>query len=216
MLWQKVERGFKVPLEDGRSFKVGISPYRLLQCTCVCLVSPHICFVHSGPDPKPMIHRVVHDSRALMCEHGILHSSTHPCDDPKCAEDRALLNEHWSEAMCVPDSPPPPAPPISEEPTQEPTVILEATACSSCSATQEPEDCPVCRGSLEGTQSYGRTMFNPHTGVWGKTSCCGSSVHHACLFRWLSMCVKSAERRCMFCRRALTCSSHRAWQQNCL
>jgi hypothetical protein len=211
MLWQKVDRQFRVPLEDGRSFRVDVSASKLIQCTCVCHVSPHICFVHSGPAPRCMIHRVVPDDRALMCEHGILHTSTHPCQHRHCKNNRALLQEHLDESICFPD---PSTHPTGE---QEEVVILTATACGSSSSstpTRPPcPDCPVCAYPLVGPPSCGRGMFNPPSGAWGKTSCCGNDVHSACLSRWLRMCVNSAERRCMFCRAVLSGSSSRSWRQ---
>ena len=147
MLWQKVDRQFNVPLENGRSFSVNVSASKLLQCTCVCKVSPHICFVHSGPAPRPMIHRVVLDDRALMCEHGVLHSSPHPCQHQQCKDSRALLQEHLNESICFPD---PPTHPTGE---QEEVVILTASACGSSIAAHQ-HDRRV------------RTVLSAHTRLW--------------------------------------------------
>ena len=159
MLWQSVDRQFHVPLENGRSFRIDVSPLRLLEATCVCEIGKSLCLVHSTPTSFCAIHRVVaNDARALQCVHGVIHSSARRCEHPQCTANIDRMHEH---VMCSITSP-------TQGPIEEDSDVVMAAAVaapsgggSSENVTPPPISCTICLEEVEGEATCGSGERTP-------------------------------------------------------
>ena len=197
LLWQPVDKQFHVPLEDGRGFRVDVSPLALLQCTCICdILGPQACHVHAVTPPRGMVHRVVGDAVALVCEHLIPLTSSSPCEHPQCANKFAAQWQWIHDCMHVP--------------MREEVVVLDAipvvgAASSSSDAGPSvepaPEPVPACLICLDDLSEVSEQL-------WGKLKCCGAPMHCLCLFRWMNISKESkSASTCPNCRKTVNMAS---------